>query len=544
MARRQGFWAELQRERANRRRLEQQAQRAAMAEAKRAAREQERRRREAERRVAENERERKRIYIEQRKAEAADLVADLQARVAELDSVLVAGLATTPDVSFESMKRHIKLPPFDPGGLDRPIPEPEWAHFAPRPPGAPSRWFGGMARYERKEATARRVYERERAEHAAAEAERRRRLEERRRAYDKRVRRETEEVRRHNAEVDRFERDVRAADPDAVMRMFTLVLDASTYPGGFPHRTRTIYRPEPKELVVEFELPTQDVIPVERDYKYVQTRDEIDTYPRPVKEIKERYARLIAQITLRTIHEVLSADRFGLVDVVTFYGYVSTKDRATGQPIRPLLINASAPRDLFLAFVLTDLDPAACLRQKLNALVSPHPYDLEPVRPVVDFESLLKQYKFVEGMDVIAGLDSRPDLLELSPNDFEHFVRDLFEKMGMKSWNTQASKDDGVDAVAVNESPFFGGLCVIQAKRYRGAVGVDAVRELAGVMEDKHATKGILVTTSWVTKDGHAFAARHGRIEIIECEQIKYLCKQHLDLDVLISLPKPPPRRS
>jgi hypothetical protein len=37
---------------------------------------------------------------------------------------------------------------------------------------------------------------------------------------------------------------------------------------------------------------------------------------------------------------------------------------------------------------------------------------------------------------------------------------------------------------------------------------------------------------------------RFGRIEIIECDHLKYLCKEHLDLDVLINLPKPPPRRS
>ncbi|MGO9080851.1 MAG: hypothetical protein ACLQDY_17690 [Streptosporangiaceae bacterium] len=33
------------------------------------------------------------------------------------------------------------------------------------------------------------------------------------------------------------------------------------------------------------------------------------------------------------------------------------------------------------------------------------------------------------------------------------------------------------------------------------------------------------MTTSWVTKIGHAFAARHGRIQIMECEEIKYLCR-------------------
>ena len=228
--------------------------------------------------------------------------------------------------------------------------------------------------------------------------------------------------------------------------------------------------------------------------------------------------------------------------MVTFYGHVSTTDLATGQPIRPCLISVSAERIAFTSFVLANVDPVACLR-KLNALVSNHPYDLDPVRPVVDFEALLTQYKFVDGMDAVAGLDSRPDLLDMTPTEFEHLVRQLFEAIGMQSWVTQASKDDGVDAVAINEDPFMGGHCIIQAKRYRGAVGVEPVRALAGVMADKRATTGILVTTSWVTKDGHAFAQRHGRIRLIECEEIKYLCQEHLGLDVLISLPKPPPRR-
>ena len=69
------------------------------------------------------------------------------------------------------------------------------------------------------------------------------------------------------------------------------------------------------------------------------------------------------------------------------------------------------------------------------------------------------------------------------------------------------------------------------------------MRALAGVMDDKHSTTGILVPTSSVTKDGYDFAERHGGIRLIECEEIKYLCKEHLRLDVLIGLPKPQPRR-
>jgi Restriction endonuclease len=98
----------------------------------------------------------------------------------------------------------------------------------------------------------------------------------------------------------------------------------------------------------------------------------------------------------------------------------------------------------------------------------------------MDFDSLLTRFRFIAGMDVVAGLDSRPDLLAMNPYEFEHLVRQIFEEMGMQAWNTQAIKDDGVDAVAVNNNAVFGGMCIIQAKRYRNAVGVEAVRALAG----------------------------------------------------------------
>lgn len=542
MTRRGGMWAELQRELARRQRLEQQRLRTTEQAARRAAREHDQAVRVAARQAVTNQREQKRLYVEDRKAETASLVSELQARITELDSVLVAGVRARSMLTFASLRQVVRHPPFDAAGLDRPIPEPGWEQFAPPPPSGLGRMFGGSGRHERQEAAARAAYEQARAQHAAAEAQRLHQLADRRRRYDIETARAANSVAEHNAGIDQFEREFLAREPEAVAEFCTLVLDSSVYPAGFAHRTRALYRPEPKEIVVEYELPPQSVIPVERDFKYVQTRDEIVSVNRPDKDLKDRYARMIAQVALRTIHETMLATPASVTDVITFNGHVSTKDLATGQPIRPCLISVTAPRELFSTFVLADLDPVVCLR-RLNALVSNHPYDLEAVRPVVDFETLLSQYKFVEGMDAVAGLDSRPDLLDMTPTEFEHLVRQLFEAMGMKSWVTQASKDDGVDAVAVNEDPVFGGLCIIQAKRYRSAVGVEPMRALAGVMEDKHATKGIMVTTSWVSKDGHDFANRHGRIEVVECEQIKYLCKEHLGLDILISLPKPPPQR-
>jgi integrase len=145
----------------------------------------------------------------------------------------------------------------------------------------------------------------------------------------------------------------------------------------------------------------------------------------------------------------------------------------------------------------------------------------------------LTKYRFIPEIDAIAGLDGRLDLLDLTPVEFEHLVRQLFENVGMQAWVTQASRDDGVDAVATNPDPIVGGLCVIQAKRYRGLVETDAVRALAGVMDDKRAAKGIMVTTSWYGGESWAFAKRQGRIELIDGDRLKYLLSEHRALVLL-----------
>jgi restriction system protein len=317
-------------------------------------------------------------------------------------------------------------------------------------------------------------------------------------------------------------------------------LQASVYPPGLTGAVAADYRPELRELIVELELPRQTIAPSAAAYRYVRARNVIEPVPRKDAEVKEIYARVLARIVLRTLAEALAASPILIVTRVSINGYVSAKDRATGQAVRPCLISVGAAREEVEALELDEpeLDPQACLRH-LNALVSPHPYELEPVRPLVTFD--LSRYRFVDEMNVVAGLDSRPDLTKLPPVEFEHLVRQLFEAMGLKSWVTRSSRDEGVDAVVVNDDPIVGGLCVIQAKRYSKIVGLEAVNALAGVMNDKAAAKGILVTTSWVGQASREFAARNGRMEIIEGRQLRHLLKEHLGVDALIGLDRLPP---
>jgi hypothetical protein len=114
--------------------------------------------------------------------------------------------------------------------------------------------------------------------------------------------------------------------------------------------------------------------------------------------------------------------------------------------------------------------------------------------------------RFIEETDVLSTIDQRPNLMELTPSEFETLITNLFEKMGLETRLTQASRDGGVDCVAYDPRPIFGGKVVIQAKRYKHTVGVSAVRDLFGTMQNEGASKGILVTTSGYGKASFEFA--------------------------------------
>jgi len=77
-----------------------------------------------------------------------------------------------------------------------------------------------------------------------------------------------------------------------------------------------------------------------------------------------------------------------------------------------------------------ELDPVLCVKAQ-NAVMSPHPGDLVAVKPVLYYD--LDRYKTIQHVGLALDLDSRLDLLNLSPNEFEVLIRELFEAMGLKS---------------------------------------------------------------------------------------------------------------
>lgn len=116
----------------------------------------------------------------------------------------------------------------------------------------------------------------------------------------------------------------------------------------------------------------------------------------------------------------------------TYYanGFVNAIDPATGREVHPCLISVRTAREAFGAINLERVNKAACLRN-LGAQVSAQPQALQPVKPIIEFDMVDK--RFIEKGDVLGSLDSRPNLMDLTPSEFETLVSNLFSKMGLET---------------------------------------------------------------------------------------------------------------
>ena len=451
-----------------------------------------------------------------------------------LGSILSATLDVDDYLDLEVLRDDPDIPPFQPGSLATAETPPDEESFSVPPLSAMARLVPGAGKkHQRAVDDAAKRYETERGAHAQREQIRQSELESAREAHEAEIEKIKARSEALNRELEAFRSAFELSAPDAVVQYFSMVLDGSQYPKSFPRSHRMAFVPESKQLVVEFELPSIEVVPTVKQYRYVKARDELDGTSRPQSQIKAAYSSVVAQTSLRTIHELVEADRAAKLETVVFNGYVETIDPATGRPSSPHLVTLRVSRDAFLALDLANVEPLACLKG-LNAAVSKSPSELVPVRPVLEFDMV--DPRFVQESDVLGSLDTRPNLMELTPSEFESLITNLFEKMGLDTRQTQASRDGGVDCVAFDPRPIFGGKVVIQAKRYKHTVGVSAVRDLFGTMQNEGASKGILVTTSGYGKSSFEFATGKP-LELLSGTHLLYLLAENAGLEARIEPP-------
>lgn len=312
---------------------------------------------------------------------------------------------------------------------------------------------------------------------------------------------------RANAAIEKKKEAYSSGAPGAIVDYCDMVLTRSSYPDCFPQTFELEYRPDSMLLVVDYQLPALKDLPTVKEVTYSRSRNEFAVKNISESQLSRLYDSVLYQIALRTIHELFEADQIDALESVVFNGFVTSNHPATGRPTTGCILSVQANRDEFAEINLANVDYKACFR-KLKGVGSSKLHSMAPVAPIVALDK--EDRRFVEAVDIATTLDDSTNLAAMDWEEFEHLIRQLFERHfaagGGEVRVTHASRDGGVDAVAFDPDPIRGGKIVIQAKRYTNTVGVGAVRDLYGTLMNEGANKGILVTTSHYGPDAYGFA--------------------------------------
>ena len=309
-------------------------------------------------------------------------------------------------------------------------------------------------------------------------------------------------------QIEQFKVHYESLESGYVINYCKLVLEFSKFLDGSQREFDLEYVPESKTLIVDHLLPAPDDLVCVKEVKYVKASNEFVEVPFSENEINRIYDDVLYQTCLRTLHELFSADTARALSAIVFNGWVESVDKATGQDVKGCVMSVLARKDEFQKINLARVDPKACFKA-LKGVGSSTLHSLTPIAPVLKINRDDK--RFVASHEVVGQLDERFNPAAMDWEDFEHLIRELFEKEfskpGCEVKVTQASRDGGVDSVVFDPDPIHGGKTVIQAKRYTNTVGVAAVRELYGTVLNEGAMKGILVTTADYGPDAYEFAA-------------------------------------
>lgn len=296
-------------------------------------------------------------------------------------------------------------------------------------------------------------------------------------------------------------------DIEQIEEYFSFVLETSKYPPEFIKDFELQYIKENKTLVISYYLPNENLVPRIIQHKYVSTKNEIEEIKLTDKKFEKLYNDIIYMCCLRTIKEILSSDDMNYVDTIVYNGWLRYIDKSNGKNAESCILTVEVTKDKFNDINLDNVDYKSCIKG-LKGIFAPNILTLTPVVPYLNINR--DDSRFIESKEVNNITMDGFNLATMPWEDFEYFVRELFDKMfnvdGGEVKVTQASHDGGVDAIAFDDDPIRGGKFVIQAKRYNNVVPVSAVRDLYGTMIHEGATKGILVTTSFYGKEAYDFS--------------------------------------
>ncbi len=104
----------------------------------------------------------------------------------------------------------------------------------------------------------------------------------------------------------------------------------------------------------------------------------------------------------------------------------------------------------------------------------------------------------------------------MSGEEFEIFLRDLFESLGYDASLTSKSGDQGADLILER----YEKRKIVQAKRHSQKVSNKAIQEALGAVKYYDADEGLVITNSYFT-DSAKKLARKSDIDLWDREKLK-----------------------
>jgi restriction system protein len=489
---------------------------------------------------------------ERKREQAADRTSEAQLLLETLRRLLVTAVETDAAVNWERLKDRSPFPeprpemasidpPPSPKKL-RPAPDQTFGWYQPklgfldklipsrkrgRTKEAASRFEWDVHEWEEERDRLASEFQTELAAHKSKEAAIRAAHVEAVAAWEKRKSTYHARQLEQHAIIDNLLRRYQAKDPEVIAAYCRTVLENSDYPDCIPREGEVEFTPDTGVLIVDLSLPAPADLPTLTEVKYVLSSDSFTEKHLSEVQQAKLYDEVLYQLTLRTLHELFRNDPTCMISIIGINGIVTSIDKSTGKEVTACILSVEVSRAAFEEINLSKVDPKACFRQ-LKGVGSSKLHSITPIAPILLM--CRDDRRFIPSYGVSDQLHEGFNLASMDWEDFEHLIREIFEKEFTSSGGevrvTQASRDGGVDAVAFDPDPIRGGKIVIQAKRYAYTVGVSAVRDLYGTLMNEGATKGILVTTSDYGPDAYEFA--NGKpITLLNGSNLLHLLAKH-----------------
>lgn len=497
--------------------------------AARSARLSEKRRKEAERQQRAEEERRHELRVQRLVEEAVVKTESANHRTQKLNFLLLAAVAHLPDpLEFDKLRE--RVPALDLGDDAEPLPKPEWEAYAPKPASLGDRLFHRGSGYRRALEEAQKAFHKAQERYRTEEAARRQRVERRRREYEASISSDHRRILQHNAEIDEFEARVYEGDRKAVSDYYERVFAPMVDKPPFPKGRRFAYVPESKLLLIEWDLPSIDIVPREKEFRYDKATDQVVVHRRrSLGEIRETYQNLLAQLALRAAKSAFRADPNSLVDTVVFNGILTAgvydedeeNDLVVEVEETICLISLRATRHHFHRLDLKEVDPLDVVRRRFSAELSLYPDGLVGVEPYLPYE--------LADPDLTISREG-PNLHTASAEELEQVITELLQRMGRGVKLLRAKGADLDFLAARTESGGRQELHVVHVRQVGALAEPGDVRALYQDVRKEKADAGTLLITGGFDPRSYEYA--NGKpLHLLDGYGLVALCAQY-GLDV------------